>query len=535
MSQSEKKEPRKQFFLQGAAILAIGVLLSKVIGALFKIPLTRMITTEGAGHFNVAYNIYIVLLNVSSTGLPIAVSRLISEAAALGQRRQVQRIHQISLRLFWCIGLISGGAMYLFAPQVAGWMRDPDAQYAIATLAPAVLFVCIGSAFRGYFQGQQYMTPTAVAQVLEAACKLLIGLLAAQLILNAGLGYPQAAGGAILGVSIGAGLSCVYFVWQYRRRRVCLTAEEAAQPVPSAWETAKKILKLAVPITIGATGLQIFNTLGSKIILGRLQDAIGLTSTAASSLYGVYSMAQTLYLLPSAFVQPLTVGIIPTVTAAWATGNREEGRRTEESAIRMAGLIAMPCGLALSVLASPIQKFLYGYDAATLEIAGPILMLLGVASILYCLILVTNAILQAHGKTVIPMIATLAGGLVSVTANYLLVGNAQIHIYGAAVATLSYCVVAVLVNILAIRKLVNPRPRFLAGLWKPALAAAFMAAVAFGVYQLLHNLILTVAVAVVVYAVLVVALKIVTWYDCQLLPKGELIAKFLRIRPEKDA
>ena len=155
---------RKQGFLQGAAILTLGAILAKVIGALFKIPLTRFITTEGAGHFNVAYNIYIVLLNISSTGLPVAVSRLISEANTLGKRRQVQSIHRVSVMLFLLIGLVCGGAMFFGAQAIANWMRDPEAVYAIAVLAPAALFVSVCSAFRGYFQGQQYMTPTAVAQ-----------------------------------------------------------------------------------------------------------------------------------------------------------------------------------------------------------------------------------------------------------------------------------------------------------------------------------------------------------------------------------
>lgn len=531
MARSQSNEPKKQFFLQGAAILTVGVLLSKLIGALFKIPLTRMISTEGAGHFNVAYNIYIVLLNVSSTGLPIAVSRLVSESSALGQRRQVQRIHHVSLWLFLAIGLISGGAMYLFAPQVAGWMRDPDAGYAIAALAPAVLFVCVGSAFRGYFQGQQYMTPTAVAQVMEAGCKLLIGLAAAKWLLNMGFGYPEAAGGAISGVSVGAGLSCLYFLWHYHRRKIRLSEWERLQSVPTVWQTGKQILKLAVPITIGSTGLQIFNALGSKIILGRLQDVVGLTSTAASSMYGIYSMAQTLYLLPSAFIQPLTVGTIPTVTAAWAQGDEKAAGRTVGSAIRMTGLIAMPCGLALSVLATPIQGFLYNYDSSTAAVAGPILAVLGVASVLYCLILVTNAILQAYGKTMIPMAATLAGGMASVTANYLLVGNPQIHIYGASVATLLYCVIALCINLLAVRKLVRPRQSFLRELWKQTAAAGIMAAVAAGLYALTQNLIVTIAVAVLVYGAAVYLLKVITWYDCQLLPKGALIAKLLRIQP----
>lgn len=525
---------KKQTYLQGAAILTVAALITKAIGALFKIPLTTMITTEGAGHFYVAYNIYIVLLNVSSTGLPVAVSHLISQANTLGRRGEVQAIRRVSLRLFLLLGVVCGGAMLVFSPQLAGWMRDPQAKYAIAMLAPAVLFVCISSSYRGYFQGQQYMTPTAVAQVLEALCKLFLGLAAAYLALRMNLGYAVAAGASILGVTVGAMLSSIYLTFQYRKKRIRLTPEEAAAPVSSTREIVSRILRLAVPITIGATGLQIFNALGSKIILGRLQDALGFTAAYASSQYGIYSMAQTLYLLPSALVQPLAVSIIPAVTAALALGNREQGRRMSESAIRVAGLIALPCGVGLSVLAAPIQRLLYRYDAETLAVAGPTLAILGVASILYCLILVTNAILQANGKVSVPIVTTLAGGAASILVDYFLVGLPQFHIFGGAIGTLSYCVVALLLNLLALKRLVPEPPRVLAQLGKSGLAAAVMGGAAWAVHRFTGSVLLAVAVAGLLYLGLVYCLKIITLYDCRLLPKGEWIARLLRVAPAAE-
>lgn len=532
MAQEKKSVAHKQGFLQGAAILTIGTLASRVVGALFKIPLTRLITTQGAGHFNVAYNIYTVLLNVSSTGLPIAVSRMVSEAATLGRRRQVQKIRRISLWLFVLIGLLCGGAMLIFAPQLATWMRDPDAWYAIAVLAPAVLFVCISSSFRGYFQGQQYMTPTAVTQVLEAFCKLFLGLGAILLALRAGWNYAQATGAAIVGVTIGAALGSGYLALQYRRKRLRLTPEDAASPVLSTWETTRRLLTLAIPITIGATGLQVFNALGSKVILGRLQDALGYPLSEASSLYGVFSMAQTLYLLPSALVQPLAISIIPAVTSALALSKLEDARRLEESSFRIAGLIALPCGLGMSVLSVPIQRALYGYDPQTLETAGPVLALLGIAAVLYCFILVTNAILQAHGKATTLIYTTLAGGIANLAVSYLLVGSSRFHIHGAAIGTVVYCVVTLALNLLAIGRYLSKAPRLLPQVMKSLLAACVMGAAAFLTDYLLHSLVLAIGAAVLTYLACVYCLKILTWYDCQLLPKGDTIARLLRVRSQ---
>ena len=528
---SRDRSIRKQGFLQGTAILTLGILISKLIGALFKIPLTRLITTEGAGHFAVAYNIYIVLLNVSSSGLPIAISRMISQASALGQTRRIARIHHTSLALFLGIGLVCSGATLVFAPQIAGWMRDPDAVYAIAVLSPAILFFCVYSAFRGYFQGQQYMTPTAKAQILESLCKLLIGLGAAVLALKAGWDYPKVAGAAILGVTVGAMLSCLYFISQYRARRIPVSGAPEAE-LPGVGDTLREILWLAVPITIGATGYQIFNMLGNKLILGQLQDTLSLTLRQASSQLGVYTNAQTLYLLPSSLVQPLAISIVPAITEALSLGDGAESRRKTESALRIAGLVAIPCGVGLSVLAGPVQRLIYGYDAATGAAAAPVLAVLGIASILYCFILVTNAVLQANGRVFVSIWATLAGGAVSLVTTYFLVGDPRFGITGAAVGSLLYCVTALGVNLAVIAGLAD-RPRLLPQIGKTLLCAAAMAAVTHLLFRAIPSTVLAIGAAVCVYAVLVWALRVLTWYDCTLLPGGKKLARLLRIRPER--
>lgn len=534
-------KPKKQKFLQGAAVLTMGTILVKIIGALYKIPMNRIIGTEGFGHFNVAYSIFNVLLTISTAGLPIAVSRMISEASTLGNKRQVQKIFHTSLKLFLIIGAICSAIMLIFAPQLATWMEDPDAVYAVAVLAPAVLFLCIISSFRGYFQGQQYMTPTAVSQVIEALCKLVIGLGAVYVVLALGYGEAEAAGGAIFGVTMGSILACLYLFIQYRKKHLRLTAADQAMPITTSGETTKKLLKLAIPITIGSAGLQIFNALDTKIILGQLQNAIGLSSKAATSLFGTYSAAQTFYMLPPALITPLAIGIIPTVTAALTLHNFREARRIEESAIRMTALIALPCGAGLAVLAGPIQAIAYGYDAETLSVAGPLLAILGVAVIFNCMVSVTNAILQAHGKVTIPIYTTLVGGLVNVITDYFLIGMKSISIYGAAIATIAYCAAIMFLNILAMHKSLELPPRILQQFVKPLVATAVMAVATYFTFEGLSQLVSSVTVcalgavivAVLVYAVLVYAMKIITWYDCQLLPKGELIARLLRVTPEK--
>ncbi|MEE3459692.1 MAG: oligosaccharide flippase family protein, partial [Candidatus Faecousia sp.] len=196
-----KASVQKQKFLQGAGILTVGILLNKIISAVYKLPLTRLIGKEAVGHFSVAYNIYELMMVIAAAGLPVALSRLISEASARGERRQMQRIFRVSLVVFLTIGLVGGAGLLLFSRQIAARMNDTAADAALRMLAPAIFFFCLFCAFRGYYQGQQYMTPTSVSQIVEALCKLGVGLSAVLIAVRMGLGPGASAACAVMGVS----------------------------------------------------------------------------------------------------------------------------------------------------------------------------------------------------------------------------------------------------------------------------------------------------------------------------------------------
>ncbi len=526
---------KKQSFLEGAAVLTIATILVKLIGACFKIPLNRMIGKVGYGHFMVAYDIYNVLLTVATAGLPIAVSRMISESVALGNTRQVGRIQQVSMRIFLLLGIVGTGIMLFGSRALAGFMNDPDSYWAILALSPAVLMVCVISSLRGYFQGQSYMTPTAISQVIESLCKLFLGLGFVALCLWTGKSSGEAAGAAILGITIGTVLSMFYLLTKYMQRAHMRKLGEAM----SFGQTAKTLLRYAIPITIGASGLQIFNALDSKIILGRLLHALQLPQETATGLYGLYSAAQTLYMLPSALVQPLAVSIIPSVTAALTLKKWKQARRLEESAVKLTAMISMPCAAGFLILAKPVQALLYGYGETDLAAAGPMLQILGVAVVCNCLVVVTNAILQAHGRVMLPIFTTLCGGTVNVLTDYFLIANPKIGINGAAVATVAYCAVIMALNFYFLHQ--HPkktRPRVLFMLVRPLAATLGMSVATYlgykGAFALTKSMslscLLAVLIAVAVYAFLVLKLQIITWGDCMLMPKGEKLAKLLRVR-----
>lgn len=430
-------------FYHGTAVLTAAACAAKLIGAMFKLPLNRLLGPEGAGHFAVASSIYLLLLNITATGLPLALSRLVSEARALGQEEREGDLFRSGLGLLLGLGGLCSGLLFFFAGPLASWMRDPGAVNGIRLLAPAVLFSCVSGAFRGLFQGRQQMGPTAAVQVLEASSRLLLGLAALLPAVRAGWTPSRAAGAATLGMTIGAGLGTGYFLLRCRRA-----------PVPSgapSLQMAETILRLAVPITIGAAGTSCIHVLSGRIILGRLQDALRLGAAEASSLYGIYTMAHTLCLVPPALIQPLTVSILPAVAEALARGDRQQARRKELAALTLAACVAVPAGISLCILRAPIRQFLYGGDAAARAIAGPLLAILGPACACHCMLPVTCAILQARGRALWSAGSTAMGGLISLGVTYLLTGDPRFGIHGAAIGTLTYPLLALACNALRIQ------------------------------------------------------------------------------------
>ncbi len=532
-----KEQPvQRQSFLHGAAILALATALIKLIGACYKLPLGNIVGDAGYGYFTQAYDIYSVLLTISTAGLPVAMSRMISEAQALGNHAQIRRVYKASLYVFLTIGVAGSGGMLLLCRQLAHFMEQDNAWPAIAALSPAVLFVCVVSSFRGFFQGQSNMTPTSVSQVIEALCKLLIGLGAAWIVMDQTGDVALAAGGAILGVTVGTVVSAAYLGAKHRAASAYLTGQGGeAKPLGL---TIRQLLAIAIPITVGAAGLQLINLVDTKIVLAQLKGAVGFSQAQTDNLKGIYNFCQTLFNLPAAFIVPITVSIIPSITNFLTMKNGRGAWQIEESAVRITALLGLPCGIGLAVLSRPILVMLRHYGEAQLATGVPILTILGVAVIFNCLVLLTNAIMQAHGNVTTPLIHMLLGGIVKVVVNYALVGIPSLNIIGAPIGTLSCYIAIITLNLIAMRRMLGTRcPRILRTLAKPLLASLVMGAAAWAAAGLLGRFVPSgavcclgaIALAGVVYCVMVLALRIITLEDCMLLPKGEKIARFLKI------
>ncbi len=551
---------RKQSFLHGTALLAAATAIVKVIGALYKIPLKMIIGDEGFGYFNTAYEIYSLLLLISTAGLPVAMSRMISASSSLGHSNQVRRIYTTARNLFLILGIAGTLFMTLGCQFLAQAQGQPDAYYAIACLGPCVLLICMMSTYRGFFQGQGNMLPTSLSQVLEAFTKLVVGIALALLVMQQTGSIPQAAGGAILGVTVSCVVSVLYLAFCFRRGYRQLP--ESADPVLSQKSTAKQLLAIAIPITIGAAGLQLLNVLEIGIYMdnitqllssGRYDSSVvevlrndvlkeypgislsDLQTKIAVNLKGIYNMAQTVYNLPVAFVTPITISIIPEITSHLTLKNSRGARATAESAARITGLVCMPCAVGLMVLSQPVMALLGGYSGEKLTIAAMLMSILGICIIFNSVVLLTNAIMQAYGHANLPMVNMFIGGVLKLAAVHILTQTPGIGIYGVPMGSLLCYLSITVLNIITMRRCIPNAPAILPNIARSALAAAIMGAVVYGVFRLLptqSRLLacgIPVVAGVVVYVVAAVKLKAITHADCLLLPKGDKLAKILKL------
>ena len=550
---------KKQTFLQGTAVLAMATVLVKLMGFLFKVPLNNIIGEDGFGYFNTAYDVYNVLLMISTTGLPVAMSRMISQAQTLGNHAQIKRIYRTSLYVFLTIGMVGSLGMLFFCRQLSVMVTTNENSWAaIAALAPCVLLICLVSAYRGFFQGQSNMTPTSVSQIFEAVTRLVVGLGLAWLVMKlTGEAYVRmqgivlapgetaqdygditlAAGGAILGVTLGSLISVVYLHHKFRQSNQILSL--GGGTAKSTRSTMKELLSIAVPITLGSAGLQIINLFDTMIYMRRLTGALQWTEKMADSAKGVYNFCQTVFALPCSFIPTITIAVIPAITASLTRKDLAEAKVTSESSVRTMALIAMPCAAGLFVMAEPVIRLLCStYTEDRIQLAATMLAILGLTVIFNSLVLLLNAIMQAHGDVVTPVVNMLIGGIIKIIVNYILVGQPNLNIVGAPIGTFICYISITALDLIAMKRHISARPAIFKNIIRPGLASAIMGAATFMVYRVLSNAIsswklaclLSLAFAVVLYAVLVVFLRCLTYEDCMLLPKGEKIAKILRIR-----
>ncbi len=527
----EKGHGAERTFLSGVFTLALSTALCKIVGFAYKIPMLSYLGAEGMGYFHSAYEIYALFCVISTAGLPVALSVLISAALAEGDTRGAERIYRTSLGVFLGIGLLGSGVMAGAAPLFCRIIRSENAYGCMLAISPTVFLVCLSSAIRGYFQGYQRMAQTAVSQLIEAVGKLAFGLLLADIAAERGWGIPAIAAMAGVGLTLGTLLSTLYLIAEKTR---CRPAPHGSRFLPRERGTLRQLTRLALPMTLGASAVSLTKLIDMAMILRRLQS-VGYGEAAANAAYGSYTtLALSVYALVPTLLSSVALPLVPLLSAAITAGDRERQAALIRASYRLTAIIAMPASLGLAVFAHPVLTLLFGREPDAVETAAPLLALLGTSVFLSCMIGASNSVLHAYRAVVRPILSLLAGATVKTLAAYFLIGSPAVGLWGAPISTFLCNAVVVGMNLSFAAK--QCRVPGLGGVFgRPLLAAALSVGLCGVLYRLLarsvgEGTLLTLGIlgaCVLLYPVFGCVTGGITPEDVALLPGGEKLCRVL--------
>ena len=527
----------KENFLKGAAILGIAGILVKILGAFYRIPLSNMISDQGMGYYQSAYPLYTLLVAISTSGFPTAIAKIVSEKRALQDYAGAHRVFKVSFLGFLMAGLLTSVFVFFGAGYIVEIIGNTNAYYSLIAMTPALFFVPIMSAFRGYFQGRQIMTPTAISQLIEQLFRVTVGLFLAYQLLGKGL--PQAAGGASFGASAGAIAGTIIIIGLYTRERKKIGEElkrSAAYKQESTSTIVKNILAIAIPITIGASIVPIMTTIDTMLIMRRLQT-IGYTEAQASGLFGQLSgNAQTLINLPQVLSIAIAMSLVPAISDAFTKRNYNDVKNITTSGVRVTLLIGLPAALGLFILSTPIIQLLYfKYDLATQLSTGAILKILSISLIFLTLVQSFTAILQGLGKPMVPVKNLAIGAITKTILTYILTGIPAINVKGAAISTVVAYFIAAMLNFKEVKKYTKADFKIMDVFIKPLLSVALMTIAVWLGYTYTTPVlgsklatVVAICIGAIVYGLALLLTGAITSEDFELLPKGNKLASKLK-------
>lgn len=458
---------KKQSFLTGAIILMIANAISKILGAVLKIPLSYILNEDGMAVYSVAFEIYIMFLSFIISGLPFAISKLTAEANSRGEHCRERKIVSVSTYFLAVIGAAGSIILYIAAPFFALAMKEEKAIYAIRMISPSIFFVALGTGYKSYFQGVSRMTAPAVSQVVESFVKLAAGYALA--VFFVGCGAEKTAGGAIVGVTAGEIIATAILALSYifgRKEKGMEGKDERRSDI------FRDIMLLALPLLCASV---ISNALGiadTTLTRTRLLDS-GLTSDDARFLYGAYTgYALTVFHLPVGILATLGVSILPVIAGAYATGNTKKAEKATDAGMKIATALSVPCAVIMFTMSREILMTLFRNDTSAL-----MLKTVAPCAVMMCAAQMNAAILQSAGKIMTPFYNSLAGMAVKLVLGYVLIGNPRLNIYGSAIsATAAYTVIMIL-NYISTKKKLGLNLSILSIIIKPILCGVVMYAV----------------------------------------------------------
>lgn len=526
--------------IKSTMILGAAGVIVKIVGALYRIVLAEFISLEGMSYYQQAFPVYSALLIISTVGLPIAISKLVSERVTTGDYRGAYAVFKTSRMFLILVGVITSAAMFCLAGPITQLQALPGGQYSLMALAPALFFVSVMCAYRGYFQGLQNMKPTALSQIIEQFVKVAAGLALAYLLLKWTGRMEFGAMGALLGITISEAVALLYTMGAYGKQKRQMTEEMMmAYKSKLSWPEIKpllgKVLVLALPVTVAGLVMPIVAFVDS-VIIPRSLLALGYESTAIRSMYGTLSGGVlTIINLAAIVSQALQMSVVPAISEALKLGDSDRVKANVLHGIKFAFLEGIPVTAAFFIFASPIFSFLYPSSTPGQHtLAAGLLMTMCSVAVFLPFMQTMTGVLQGIGKQNLPPVSLAVGAGVKISLSLFLMTFPQINIYGAVIGTVVCYIIAAVMNYLFVRKYTGVRIRWREHLLKPVAASAVMAAVAYLVYSLIApysnamGVVACVLVGLVVYFIMLILVKAVTARELEQIRGGKKLTRFLQ-------
>ncbi len=558
----EQKKRKQQGFLEGSFILVFATVAVKLIGALFRIPLGSLLGETGMGYFSTAYDLYLPIYSLAMAGLPVAISKIVAEYITKHKYSDVRKTLIISRRTFWITGIAGFVVMMIAAYPFAKFTLNTGSLFGIFAIAPSILFCCIMSAYRGYYEGLRNMYPTAISSVIEALGKLILGYGFAWLVIQyfgevtpTSLSY--AAGAALMGISIGSLAGSIYLSAKYHFGKDNFTAEElvASGDPLSGKDTFNNLIRIAIPVMLSSLA----NTIGNLIdvamvqrqLAGIVQDHPGVLSEIyaelinlrglqeseiPNALYGSYKgYAFSVFNLVPTITSVLGVSALPVLTTSWTNGDKAAVKTDVELMLKTTSIICVPCGIGLMFMAKPVLQFLYPTQTVGVDIAAPMLAILGISAIFSGLMGPLNNMLQAVGRQDIPVKNMAVAATLKIVVNYILVQIPSINIMGAPIGTVVSHVYMAVGNYVCLVYFSKVKPSLLKIFIKPLIASLFCGGAARLCYVFLAEklvsgriaTVISLVIAVFVYAIALICVRGIDKNDLKSMPMGEKLIKTL--------
>lgn len=526
-------------FLRQAAILGAAGLIVRIIGMLYRSPLTSIISDEGNGYYGAAYNIYTIILLISSYSIPLAISKIISAKLAL---HEYKNAHRVFICALWYV-VVVGGVASLFTWFAADLLVEANSVPALKVLAPTIFFSGILGVLRGYFQAHGSMLQTSVSQIIEQLINAFVSILAAWLFTKAYVGTSKAylipvngAAGGALGTGVGVLVGLLFMLFTYLLNRSFINKRlerDRSVKVQSYQSIFKMILLMVTPVILSTFIYNSITAIDSTLYYKIMMYLKGWTEQESAVQYGVFSGKYTVIInIPIALASSISSAMIPSVSASHETGDFEATHARINEAIRFTMLLAIPATVGIGVLAYPIMALLFP-QKETIVLASNLLQTGCICIIFYALSTVTNAVLQGIGKFNIPMRNAAIALVVHLIVLIPLLVFTDWDLYALLLGTAAYSLTMCVLNDLSVRKYLHFGLEFKKSFLLPGLSAAIMGIVTWASYYLMRiagagNIIslgVSVLLSILVYFMAILGTKAITEDELSRFPKGGLLIR----------